>query len=162
MTYQFSFDQQTPRERRTHILLMALFYSAITIFCGCLVVLAVYSIANGQYGYLIMLTLFGFFGFLTSILARHYLSDLKAETMQVEGEISRKWHKGNLFIFFMPSYYIQVDDRIFGVSRLEYVTLLEDDLVRVRCYPHSLTVEEIERYDETRDVYVPARSGELG
>ena len=31
--------------------------------------------------------------------------------MEFQGEIVRKWHKGNLLFFFLPSYYITVDSK---------------------------------------------------
>ena len=37
--------------------------------------------------------------------------------------------------------------------------LLELDLVRVTCYPHSATVERIDRYDESEKRYIPATTG---
>jgi hypothetical protein len=150
--------------------------------------------------------------------------------------VVRKWHKGNLFFFFLPSYYITIDSKvcegsvervenngayirlesgatgfcprkeidgerrksaqdmvkpgervnykvtglarhgnykvsckkaeersvvgkIFVISRVEYAMLLELDLVKVSCYPHSATVERLERYDESEKRFIPATSG---
>jgi hypothetical protein len=78
------------------------------------------------------------------------------EPVQSEGEIAKKWTKGNLFFFFMPGYYIAVKGQIFTVNRSEYRSLLEEDMVRIRHYPHSLTVEFVERFDEVEKKFVPA------
>ncbi len=59
----------------------------------------------------------------------------------------------------MPSFYILVDGKIFTVGRQEYAMLLELDLVRISCYPHSLTIERLERFDETDKKFIPAGSG---
>ena len=55
---------------------------------------------------------------------------------------------------------VSVDGKIFVIPRLEYASLLETDLVRVNCYPHSLTVETIERYDEVSKRFIPADGGD--
>jgi hypothetical protein len=158
---EFSHFTEEPQQRRGQVIRMAAFYCVLTVLCAVPVVIALYNIAVGNLGYLIMLTLFGFFGFLVAFQARLYLRDLSARPVQIEGEIIKKWHKGNLFIFFMPSYYIKVENKIFTVASADYAGLLEEDLIRVKCYPHSLTIELIERYDETKDEFVSANSGAI-
>jgi transcriptional accessory protein Tex/SPT6 len=184
-----------------------------------------------------MLSIFGLVGVLTAYQGWQYIKDLKAPPMDFQGEVVRKWHKGNLMFFFMPSYYIMVDGKvhtgsvsrvedhgayvkmhlgsegyvprkeleadrieksaqdmvkpgeqvkykvrsmnmdgmyrltcrkaeeralvgkIFTISRIEYAMLLEQDEVRVTCFPHSATVERLERYDESEKGFVPATYG---
>ena len=48
---------------------------------------------------------------------------------------------------------------IFAISRVEYAMLLELDLVRVNFYPHSATVDRLERYDESEKGFIPATTG---
>jgi predicted RNA-binding protein with RPS1 domain len=48
---------------------------------------------------------------------------------------------------------------IFAISRVEYAMLLELDLVRVNFYPHSATVERLERFDESEKGFIPATTG---
>jgi hypothetical protein len=159
---------------RGRVILMALFYGAITLLCIVMVVIAVYMLAGGDGGFVIMLCLFGFFGLVFGYWALHYLRDMSAKPVTYEGTVMKKWHKGNLFIFFMPSFYIYVSQpnyleveaeggrpwgKVFTIKRQEYAMLLETDLVRVRCYPHSLTVEQLERYDESDKRFIPAASG---
>jgi hypothetical protein len=155
-------EPERPRSRG-HVVRMALFYTIWTLLSLSLVGLALGMIfGKGDTGFLVMLFVFGIFGFLVGYHANHFLRDLKAQTVAREGSILRKWHKGNLLIFFFPSYYIMVGDHIYSVKRDEYAMLLEDDLVRITCFPHSLTVERVERYDNNEKQFVPATSGATG
>jgi hypothetical protein len=49
--------------------------------------------------------------------------------------------------------------KLFSISRNEYAMLLERDTVRVVCYPHSNTVERVDRYDEIEKKFIPATDG---
>ena len=162
---------------------MALLYTPLAVISLALVGLALFKIVTGETGFLFMFFIFGFIGSLTSFQALGYLRDLNAQPIMVEGDIVKKWHKGNFLIFFMPSFYIAVrgidapdrSDRwnqegsiedydrefikLFSITRVEYAMLLELDRVQVTCYPHSLTVERIERYDDAEKKFVPATSG---
>ena len=154
-----SITDEEPLQRRGLVVRMALFYAITAIVCDSGALFALYKILTTHGGYVIMFGIFAFCGLLTSFQAFNYLRDLNARPKIMEGEVWRKWHKGNLFLFFMPSYYIRVEGKIFTVTREEYAMLLEEDLVRVKCYPYSLTVELLERYDETSKKFVPAASG---
>ena len=183
MTTYSRFDQ-VPLEHRGRVVRMALLYTPLAAGSLALVGLALYKILTGETGFLFMFVIFGFVGFLTSYQALGYLRDLTAQPVMVEGDIVKKWHKGNFLIFFMPSFYIAVrgidappersnrwnqegieDDldrefiKLFSITRVEYAMLLELDRVQVTCYPHSLTVERIERYDDAEKKFVPATSG---
>ena len=136
----WSFGEQ-PAQNREKIVIHAVLYSAGALVCSVVALVALVQIIGG--------------------FARQYLLDVRAEPVAVEGEVIRKWQKGNLFIFFMPSYYIYVANKIFSIRRQEYAMLLPGDLVRVTCFPHSLTVENLERYDTSTKQYVPAASGAL-
>jgi hypothetical protein len=152
------FDE--PRlEKRGRVVRMAIFYTIIASICAVLVAISVYSIVTGDSGLLVMFFVFGLIGFLTTFHARNYLRDVKARPVQHEGDVLRKWHKANFAIFFFPSYYIMVESNIYSVTKEEYAMLLEDDLVRITCYPYSLTVERVERYDNSEKQFVPATSG---
>ena len=151
--------EEKPLQHRCRVLRMAIFHGTITLLCAAMVLLAIYKLASGDGGFIFMLSIFGFFGLVFGFWALHYLRDLSARPINIEGEVLKKWHKGNIFIFFMPSYYIAVEGKIFTISRREYAMLLELDLVRVTCYPHSLTIERLERFDETEKQFIPAASG---
>jgi len=88
------------------------------------------------------------------------LRDIAAEPTLAEGDVTRKWTKGNFFIFFLPSYYIAVKGKIFSIRRVDYIGILEGDLVRISHYPHSLTVESLHLYDSALKKFVPAVGGE--
>jgi hypothetical protein len=49
--------------------------------------------------------------------------------------------------------------KLFSITRSEYAMLLERDLVKVTCYPHSNTIECLHRYDEVEKKFVPALDG---
>ena len=149
----FSRFEEEPLRRRGHVVRMALFYTACFLFCGGVTLLAVYK------GFVIMFFLFGIPAFATGYFMLQYLRDLNARPQSLEGEVWRKWHKGNLFVFFLPSYYINVQGKIFTITRKEYSMLLEDDLVRVKFFPNSLTVEQLERFDDSAKKFIPAASG---
>lgn len=236
MTEFSSFQPQQQLVNRGQILKMALVYTPIALAGLVMCVVAIFKIVGGQGEFVITLVIFGFVGLLTGFQAAQYLKDLGAQPVEFEGEVVRKWHKGNLLFFLMPSFYITVDStvlsgtvtrvedngayvrmasgsegfiprkeidfkvaksardmvnpgatvnykvtglraggghrlsvckaetgstvgKIYMISRVEYSMLLELDLVKVTCYPHSATVERIERYDETEKRFIPATSG---
>jgi hypothetical protein len=156
---EFSRFDEPRLEKRGRVIRMAIVYTALAVACGVLVAIALYGLFTGDGGLVVMLVVFGFIGFLTGYHARNFLRDLRKKPIQVEGDVLRKWSKANRAIFFFPSYYIMVEKNIYSVSREEYAMLLEDDLVRVTCYPHSLTVERLERYDSSEKQFVPATAG---
>jgi hypothetical protein len=158
----FSHFDEPKLEKRGRVVRMALIYSAFATVSLVLVAISLYNIVTGDSGLIVMFVVFGFVGFLTTYHARNYLRDLSARPVEREGDILKKWHKANFAIFFFPSYYIMVEKDIFSVSKEEYAMLLEDDLVRVTCYPHSLTVERLDRYDTSEKRFVPATTGMIG
>ncbi|HLF72100.1 MAG TPA: hypothetical protein VI759_08120 [Dehalococcoidia bacterium] len=157
-SYELERDDPSPKKRGA-VIRNAMFYS--TLFGGCLalVILALIKIVSGDSGFFFMLTVFGLLGLLFLYFARLYLRDLTKQPVQIEGEVMKKWHKGNLLFFFLSSYYIVVDKKIISIPVQAYGLLLETDLVRVTCYPHSLTVERIELYDTSAKQFLPAVGG---
>jgi hypothetical protein len=223
-------------EHRHRVTRMAMLYTPITVVSLVLVAIAVYKIATGETGFVFMLVVFGLLALLTGFQTIGYLKDLSASPVEYEGEVVRKWHKGNLLIFFMPSFYLAVDSRshngrvvrveehgcyvsmhhgsegylprkemdvepgasptqvinmgteirykvlgvdrrggyklsqrrvedgeyitkLFSITRYEYAMLLERDVVKITCYPHSNTVERLDRYDEIEKKFIPATDG---
>lgn len=157
MTFSFEEAGKAPQQsrRRGFILRMAVLSGAITLVCLVPVVLAIVNIAQGNVGYSVMLVVFGLVSSLTGYWFLAYMRDLNAELITVEGEIGRKWVRGMIMELFIQSCYVTVDGRIFVIPRYDYSTLLETDLIRIQCYPHSLTVETIERYDELTKRFIP-------
>ena len=230
-----TFEQPTT-ENRGRVVKMALVYTPMALLSLGAVILAIIQIAGGNSGFFFMLIFFGIILFLTGFQALEYLKDLSATPIEYQGELVKKWHKGNLFVFFLPSYYLAIDTRIlsgrvnrikpdgvfvtmdggaegyaarkdlvlekgqspedvinpgdeikfkvtgvdgkgtyklncrkaeerdvvtklFSVTRVEYGMLLEQDMIKVTCYPNSLTVERIDRYDDHEKKFVPATSG---
>lgn len=154
----WSFGERPPLQR-DKVVLNAVLYSLGGLACGAVSILALVRIVSGDTGFVVMLFFFGVPAAILAGFARQYIRDISAEPVVIEGEVIRKWQKGNLLIFFLPSYYIYVADKVFSIRRQEYALLLPGDQVRVRCFPHSLTVEELERYDSSQKRYVPAAGG---
>lgn len=150
-------EQERPHPRkRLQVVIQAIAFTPLAILTGAGVVLAVINILGGDTGYIVLLAVSGVTFAIFSYQAFHYLRDLKAEPTSTEGEITKKWTKGNLFFFFLPSYYIAVKGKIYSITRDDYRGLLEEDLVRIHHYPHTLTVESVERYDSADKKFVPA------
>lgn len=160
MTFSFENAGRSPQpDRRAFIARMAGFWTVLTVACIALVILALVNILSGRTGYIVMLSVFGLVGFLTGYWMLAYLRDLKSDLATVEGEISRKWVRGQILEFFLQACYVSVDGKIFVIRRIDYAGLLETDLVRIVCHPHSLTVVQIERFDEVDKRFVPADGG---
>ena len=154
---------QAEPERSRHRLVVvrqAVLLTPIAVASIAIVVIAFLKLLDGNSGYAIMLVFFGFLAFLFGYQALQYLLDLRAQPVVLEGELSKKWSKGNIFFFLLPSFYISCSRKIFTISRKEYALLLETDRLRIRHYPHSLTVERLERYDESERGWRPAWSQE--
>src|SRR5262245_17528294 len=103
MTFSFENAGKAPsnHHRRGFISRMAIMWSVITAGCVGLVTLALVNIFSGNTGYIVMLSVFGLVGFLTGYWMVAYLRDMKAEQITVEGEISRKWVRGQVLEFFL-------------------------------------------------------------
>jgi hypothetical protein len=162
MTFSFENAEKAPPpvQRRGFITRMALLWTVITGGCAALVILALVNIVSGNTGYIVMFSVFGLVGVLTGYWMVAYARDMKAEPITVEGEIARKWVRGQILEFFMQACYVSVEGKIFVIKRTEYAGLLETDLVRVQCYPHSLTVVHIDRFDEVDKRFIPADGGD--
>jgi hypothetical protein len=145
-----------PRGKKTQVLLQAILFTPLTLITVAGVTLALAKIVSGDLGYVVLLFVSSLLAFILGYHALHYIRDLSAQPIHSEGEISKKWTKGNLFFFFLPSYYVAVKGNIYSLSRHQYRGLLEEDLVRIRHYPHTLTVEFVERFDEAEKKFVPA------
>jgi hypothetical protein len=142
--------------RRTQIIVQAVLFTPLTAVMVAGVALALVKIVSGETGYVVLLFVSGVLALVLGYQAYHYIRDLGAEPVLTEGEVAKKWTKGNLFFFFWPSYYIAVKGKIYTVTRSQFRGLLEEDLVRIRHYPHTLTVEHVERFDEVEKQFVPA------
>lgn len=230
-------DLRQPPPSRRNLIRMALIHTPFALASLTVSVIAVVKIFEGEGNFLWMLIIFGSLGLLTGSQALQYLRDLTASPIEIQGEVVRKWHKGNLFFFFLPSYYITIDSKtfqgkvsrvdekgayirlesgaegfcrrkdldietkgrsteeivrpgqeisykvtgvdghgvyklscrkaeersivgkIFVIPRVEYAMLLELDLVKVTFFPHSASVERIDRYDESEKGFIPATTG---
>jgi hypothetical protein len=161
---RFSFEeaQLSGRSKRGSVMFQALFFTPFALLMAAGVIFALAKVISGETGYIVMLTVAGILLVVMGYQAVHYMRDMSASPTSSEGEISKKWTKGNLFFFFMPSYYIAVKGKIYTITRNQYRGLLEEDMVRIQHYPHTLTVEFVERYDEAEKKFVPAEPDATG
>jgi hypothetical protein len=143
-------------KRRLSILLQATLFTPLAGITTVGAVYALVQIFSGDLGHIILLIVSGGLTFLTGYQALQFLRDLNASPALVEGEVAKKWTKGNLFFFFLPSFYIAVKGKIFAISKQEYAQVFEAELVRVLHYPNSLTVDSVQRYDEHERDWVAA------
>src|SRR4026207_916677 len=105
----FSTYEDSSVENRGRVVKMALVYTPMAVFSLAAMVLAAIQIAQGNGGFWFMFVFFGIILFLTGFQTLEYLRDLRAAPIAYQGELVKKWHKGNLFVFFMPSYYLAID-----------------------------------------------------
>jgi hypothetical protein len=127
MSETFRFEAE-PLENRGRVVRMALVYTPVAVVSLALVILAIVNIVSGETGFIVMLVFFGLLAFLTGFQAIQYLKDLGAQPVEYQGEVVKKWTKGNLFIFFLPSFYVAIDSR----SLRGRVTRVEDKGAYVR------------------------------
>lgn len=78
------------------------------------------------------------------------LLDLRGEVMNSEGTVTHKWSRSD-FIVFGDSCFIRVArpapqaDAIFKIERFWWEQLNDGDRVLVRHYPHTASVESVEK-----------------
>lgn len=178
MTFS-SFSEEQPRQRGS-IVRQAVFYTSISALLGAVILIAVYNIIDGEGGFVVMLFFGLLFSFPFAYRAVEFLRDLGARPTAIEGEMLRKWAKANFLFFFLHGFYIVVEEdpvarvsggqsalsaagldldlklkrKIYSVRRADYAGLLDGDRVRILRYPHSLTIETIERFDGSSKRYV--------
>src|SRR5438046_2131682 len=111
-----------PSLRRDQVMRHALLYSLLTV---PLLIGLVIGIVNL---YIPLLIACAVFGTASGFLAYHHLRDLTAAPVMTEGEITKKWTKGNMLFFFLRGYYIAVEGNIYSVRQSEFMGLLERDL----------------------------------
>ncbi len=177
MSDRFSFETK-PLRRRGHVVMQALFHGAIASVLLGFALLALAKMVGGDGGFIVLLFLTMVFGLIFGYRASHFLRDLGSQPSVAEGEVRKKWSKANFLFFFLPGYYMAVEEdeaaedgnrrgdgdddyrdrgrsQIYSIERSLFAGLLEGDHVRILRYPHSLTIEEIERYDTAQQIFVP-------
>jgi hypothetical protein len=87
----------------------------------------------------VTLTITGILGLLLAQQVYQHLRDVRAEPVDLEGEVVRKFQRAE-FIFVLQNHYIQIGRTIFNIEARDYILLDEGQLVRVRYFPHSLKV----------------------
>ena len=104
-----------------------------------------YLLTRGVQGFgYISLTLIVLFGLLLVSQLYGHARDLASAPVVTEGEILRKWHRAELLIAW-PSYFIQIERRIFRIEGQDFLLVEEGQHARVRHFPRTLNVLEVER-----------------
>lgn len=144
---------------RAAVLRTALFYTPLFVASLVGVVLMLVGVWD------FTIVLFGiilFLAFLFGFQSIQALRDLKEDLRTTRGPVSRIWSKMDLIV--TRSYYIRVEGNIFRVPFADYYDLrqeakrlkdagLEDEYrieVQVVHYPHTGTVESVERLGQIR------------
>lgn len=90
--------------------------------------------------------LFGFQG-MQSVL------DLAGKPKEITGWITRRWARSDSFV--IKTHYIRIEKNIFRVERALHGDVEEGDYVRVRFYPHSAVIIEIQKVAPPEGEEVP-------
>ncbi len=144
---------------RASVMRTALFYTPLFIASLIAVLLTLIGVWNTGIVLLVILLLLSFLFGYQGIQA---LRDLRAEMKTTRGPVSRIWSKMDLVV--TRSYYIRVSGSIFRVpfpmyydlreeaKRLKSAGLDDEYLIEVQVvhYPHSGTVESVERLGQIR------------
>lgn len=120
-----------------------------TVFYGALVAgdaaLLYYIVTRGVSGIgYVSLAVVLLFGVLLLTQLVGHVRDVASAPVTTEGEILRKWQRAELIIAW-PSYFIQIERKIFKIEAQDFVLLEEGRHARVRHFPHTLNVLEVER-----------------
>ena len=78
--------------------------------------------------------------------------DLFSQTVETVGIVERRWSRSDFFLF--RNSYVFVGKDVYRITPEEYFEIELGDTVRVRHYPHTSTIEEIEvvaRADQSKE-----------
>lgn len=96
------------------------------------------------------------FSILFGYQAFHALLDLRGGPETIEGRVTRRWARTDSLV--MRTHYIRLDNRkIFRIDRLFHDDVKVGDSVRVRAYPRSTVVIDIETLDYDLEPQEPER-----
>jgi hypothetical protein len=159
---EWSYSREGQRtNKRGRVVFQAVVFSALFAIVAAGFAYLTYQMLVVSFGSIVGVLITLFLGSVLGLQAYQYVRDVNAEPVLTEGEIGKKWSKASFFFFFMPAFYIAVKGKIYSISKADYAGIIEGDLVRVLHYPHSLTVETLERYDDVAQKFVPAAEGGL-
>lgn len=154
---EWSYGREENRpQKRGRVVFQAFVFSLLFAIVAAGFLYLTYQMLTVSLGSLVGVIITFFLSLVLGMQALQFVRDVNAAPVTTEGEIGKKWTKASFFFFFMPAFYIAVKGNIYSISRVEYASLLEGDLVRVQHFPNSLTVETLERYDDVAEKFVPA------
>lgn len=101
------------------------------------------EITGGDSGSWFLVALLTVFSVLLGFQAIQPLLDLLGQPAEITGVVARRWSRTDSLV--VRSHYIRIERKIFKIDRDIHGDIAEGDRVRVRFYPHSAAVIEVER-----------------
>lgn len=130
---------------RPRILQGTILYTALAVVSIVGFVLLLLLALSGGDTYVVPMAFGLVVGLLAGFQGIQYWRDLRVAPQSLTGQVSRRWRRTNFF--FWHSYYVRVGGRVFEVDPVVYMDLQDGDTVAVRYYPHTDTVESLERVE---------------
>lgn len=134
-----SSDAEAVRRARRTIVRSALLWTPLFVLFAAVAVLQLVRALTEGGGAWVGFALMALVALLASPLAFAALRDLRAEPIETEGTIGRKWRKADLFV--IRGHYLMVGKRIFRVRKDVWsLTPGVSGRVHLRHYPHTNTL----------------------
>lgn len=119
-----------------------LFYFVVAAACAAAAVY-IYRLPPGGFGWVSLVVVV-----ILSTLAWwqvwQFGRDLQSQHSETEGPLVKKWQRAELFVVWQ-SHFMLVGRNIFKIEAEEWVYLREDEHLRVRHFPRTMTVISIEK-----------------
>ncbi len=96
-------------------------------------------LVTGNVGALVGLSLVGVITASVTFEASATIRDLRGEPVTTRGNVDRAWAKGR-FLFIGTVRYLIVRGRVFELREEAFASLLEDDIVEIKHWPHTNVV----------------------
>jgi xanthosine utilization system XapX-like protein len=133
----------TPTARTAIIRTLVVFTPLLAIALAILIALIVNGASDGFSGGVIAgLVVMGFVGLLVGYQVVQAVWDLFGAPVERDGRVERAWNRSEFFLF--RNSYIFVNGDVFRLCPEQDIEVSLGDLVRIRHYPHTATVEAIE------------------
>lgn len=151
-------DDQIRRARRTVIRSVALWLPIFVVFGAGAVFFFVRAVTEDP-GAWVGFTILGLIALLTLPLLVASLQDLRAEPVETEGALARKWRKSDFFV--MRAHYFMVGKRVFRVEKKAWLEMPDvPGRVHLLHYPHTNTLVDwksvAEPEADSEDAMTPA------
>jgi hypothetical protein len=145
--------RRTHQERRARNGLLrnaVIWLPLFTVTGGALLYFLFSKLTGGDSGTWFLIVVLSILSFLFGYQGIHALLDLIHGDTTTEGLVTRRWARTDSLV--MRSHYIRLDgNEIFRIDNLYHGEAKAGDYVRVRYYPRSAVVIELEKIEVDRD-----------